>query len=272
MHTSEIKLQRFGDHRPTQFDSRGVGSDGQEDWLVVPVSRTRDSGLLEQSNFEKTLESIERVTRRIERARRHIAYKLDRLFADTPFLGRTLDWFGSEMGWRKPKAIERMCSIVDLPMVDGETVAAFAERLGRTLAVDYDRDYQTHQFNHWGPGWFEIIVVRPGSAAHREAQAIAAALSDYPVLDESDFSEREHEASLENVEQVIRDVSRSLDGDESDDWDTEALASEVFGWLWDNEQGECECHDGGGAYPSEESVERALTALGYLVTDESETE
>jgi hypothetical protein len=58
-------------------------------------------------------------------------------------------------------------------------------------------DVEVHRFGHWGPGWFEIILVRPGSPAEREANDIEAALSDYPVLDDSDFSDREHEAATE---------------------------------------------------------------------------
>lgn len=46
------ELPRFGDWAPTQFDSRGLGSAGREDWRVLPVIQTRDSGLTEQSNFE----------------------------------------------------------------------------------------------------------------------------------------------------------------------------------------------------------------------------
>lgn len=55
--------------------------------------------------------------------------------------------------------------------------------------------YQIHRFGHWANGWFEIVVVKPGTEAFKECERMEAALADYPILDESDFSEREHEAA-----------------------------------------------------------------------------
>ena len=58
-------------------------------------------------------------------------------------------------------------------------------------------DVEVHRFGHWACGWFEIIIVRPESAAEKEARDIEAALADCPILDESDHSERELEAANE---------------------------------------------------------------------------
>lgn len=53
---------------------------------------------------------------------------------------------------------------------------------------------EVHRFGHWGPGWYEIILVNP---ADEKAMAIAydcaRALEDYPILDEEDLSRREME-------------------------------------------------------------------------------
>lgn len=51
--------------------------------------------------------------------------------------------------------------------------------------------------SHWACGWVEFILVRPDSAAHTTAQSIKDALEDYPVVDESDWSELEHEECME---------------------------------------------------------------------------
>lgn len=51
-------------------------------------------------------------------------------------------------------------------------------------------DVEVHRFGHWACGWFEIILVRPGSAAEVDALDTESALADYPVLDDSDYSER----------------------------------------------------------------------------------
>lgn len=121
-HGSE--LPRFADYRPTPHDRPGLGSEGQEDWRVIPVIQTRDSEALERSNFRVALARVE-----------------------------ALD-------------------------SEGE-------------------DHQVHRFGHWGPGWFEVIVVRPTPAMLSLAGEIACSLADYPILDESDFSELESEEAWE---------------------------------------------------------------------------
>lgn len=50
---------------------------------------------------------------------------------------------------------------------------------------------EVHRFGHWGPGWFEVILAHPD---HGKAVAeMKCALADYPVLNDTDFSEREYE-------------------------------------------------------------------------------
>lgn len=49
---------RFKDWAPTGFDPKGEGSEGQEDWLVLPMARTRDTGPFEESNFEAALKIL----------------------------------------------------------------------------------------------------------------------------------------------------------------------------------------------------------------------
>jgi len=114
-------MQRYSEFSPTHFDTRGLGLEERQEWLVCPVSRTRDSGPLDESNFRSTLKAL-----------------------------------------------------------GGES-----------------NDVEVHRFGHWGPGWLEVILVRPGSDAQKEAEEIEAALSDYPIVDESDHSELEFEAYLE---------------------------------------------------------------------------
>lgn len=114
-------MRRYATHRPTQFDShlKIRGKDDREDWLIAPCSRTRDSGCLDESNFEVLLEIL-----------------------------------GGE----------------------GD-------------------DVEVHRFGHWGPGWYELILVRPGSKAADEAEECESALADYPVLNDEDLSRREQEAA-----------------------------------------------------------------------------
>jgi len=53
-------------------------------------------------------------------------------------------------------------------------------------------DHEPCSFNHWGPGWFEILIVKPDTPSHAYLQRVAARLEDYPILDEGDVSNREH--------------------------------------------------------------------------------
>ncbi len=74
----------------------------------------------------------------------------------------------------------------------------FAAHEAALEEIDADNiDHETHRFGHWGPGWFEIILVRAESPCHVEAEEIAAALADYPVLDDEDHSAREFDEACE---------------------------------------------------------------------------
>lgn len=113
--TDEL-FQRYREYRPTQFD-HNIDID-RADWYVMPVSQTRDSGPLDQSNFQCFLEGL-----------------------------------GGE----------------------SETV-------------------EVHRFGHWGPGWYEIIIVDPSDEkAMKAAEDMAEALQNYPVLSDEDLSRREWE-------------------------------------------------------------------------------
>lgn len=119
----------------------------RNNWLVVPVGRTRDSGTLAESNFEAAL-----------------------------------------------------------GILGGESESC-----------------EVHRFGHWGPGWFEIIIVRPDRA--NEVHDIESRLEDYPVLDEEDMSRREWDAMLgdwdsygrsdfeEEVLSCLESEASSLDGE-----------------------------------------------------------
>jgi hypothetical protein len=124
----DTDMQRYSEFQPTGFDTMGYMLDEQQDWYVVPVSRTRDSGPLEESNFASAIE-----------------------------------------------------------MLGGECEDVM----------------EIHRFGHWGPGWFEIIIVNPENEnVMKAAMEIEASLAAYPVLDDMDFSEREWDEMFETWEQM----------------------------------------------------------------------
>ena len=48
-------METYNTFRPTGFDRSGLGLQSQQDWLVVPAARNRDSNLLDLSNFDAAL-------------------------------------------------------------------------------------------------------------------------------------------------------------------------------------------------------------------------
>lgn len=105
------------------------------------------------------------------------------------------------------------------------------------------------------------------TAAGKIMQDVIAALSNYPVLDDQDVSQREYDATLENFESegygVVSDNAPA-------DW-----PKQVFGWLWDNAQDQVWGSDpdaDGGYWASRELIQQAARELGFAFEDEEEEE
>lgn len=130
-------MKTYREFRPTGFDPSGLGLPDRQDWILAPVSRTRDSGCLARSNWEV-------------------------------LTGELRSTFGAE----------------------GE-----------------DSGWEIHRFGHWGPGWFEIILLdpsRPELVAW--AEDWARALADYPVASDNHYSELEWNETCEAWERAsLRD-------------------------------------------------------------------
>jgi hypothetical protein len=119
--------------------------------------------------------------------------------------------------------------------------------------------------SHWGPGYldgFEIRVfdkdgnITPGFAKYAE---LKLALADYPVLDDSDYSEREYNATINNIWRAGFQFVRS-DVDKTD----ESWSRQVYEWLRDNNEEALENVDDQGAWPSDEQIIEALRALKII--------
>lgn len=63
-------------------------------------------------------------------------------------------------------------------------------------------DVQVHRFGHWACGWYELILVRPDTAAASTAEEIEASLADYPVLSDDHYSELEYSEACRNWERM----------------------------------------------------------------------
>ena len=139
-----------------------------------------------------------------------------------------------------------------------------AEVIAKTLTPfttgdDADVVFESHA--HWAVGHvdgFSARVYRDGeiTEAFRAYHDLSERLADYPILDECDYSEREHEVTLDNVADACWRLKSQYEL--PDDWD-----SEVYSWLSDHRPGSVENRDDQGGYPSEGDLREAFDILGY---------
>lgn len=127
---------------------------------------------------------------------------------------------------------------------------------------DIADDYEINETSNWAVGWNKHMSFRVINEDGTPTRAFAwlkvfnDALASYPVADESDYSRREYEATLENIDSEGHRYVR--------DGVAKGWAAKVFSWLWDHDQRAVENRDGQGGYPSAESIKTALGALLML--------
>jgi len=101
-----------------------------------------------------------------------------------------------------------------------------------TEVDDDDPDVVMESHNHWAVGHvdgFSIRVFHDGQItdAFRKYHELAERLAEYPILNEEDYSNRELEATIENIGDAAWRVKEEYEL--PDDWQWE-----VYGWLSDN--------------------------------------
>ena len=144
------------------------------------------------------------------------------------------------------------------------TISALEKRGNEKRDEDGYDDYECHTFTHWGPGWFEIILVEPGTHAERIAKDIETSLEDYPLLDYDDYYSREWEEHTEHVEQTCSTLENMSCAPEIKvDWDKFDATDLCSSMFWDPH----------GSTPDDESIVSEMIALGYAeeVHDEQQT-
>jgi hypothetical protein len=153
----------------------------------------------------------------------------------------------------------------DSGLLDQSNAAAIAKALERFTEGEHPTVI-AERHSHWAVGHVDGYAIRVYGLNGRITKAfkvwcdLQERLSDYPVLDESDYSEREYDAALEGIRQQGR---RHIIDNPPEDW-----PNKVFDWLWQHNDRELENRDDQGAYPSEESVREALAELGLLEDDD----
>jgi len=152
----------------------------------------------------------------------------------------------------------------DSGLLDQSNAAAIEKALEPfTHGDDPDVVFESH--NHWAVGHvdgFSVRVFKDGEItdAFNACHEIYEALADYPVLDDEDYSAREYEATLSNIESAGRSIAR--DYILPDEW-----VSEVYEWLSENCPRALENRDDQGGYPTDDELIDAFEGLGYEVEE-----
>lgn len=129
-----------------------------------------------------------------------------------------------------------------------------------TEGGDPDVVFESH--SHWAVGHVDGFSIRVFDASGEITEAfkayheLAERIDDYPILNESDYSDREFEATLSNLTSAAWRLKNDFKLPEG--WE-----SDVYSWLSDHRSGEVENRDDEGGYPSEEALRSAFVALGY---------
>ncbi len=152
----------------------------------------------------------------------------------------------------------------DSGILDQSNAAIIAKTLKPYTEGD-DPDVIEESHSHWAVGHidgFAVRVYRNGeiTEAFHKYHELAERMDSYPILDESDFSQREYDATLENIGLSAHRLKH--DYALPDGWE-----GDVFSWLSDNNQSAVESRDDQGGWPSEGDLVEAFDALGFTRTD-----
>ena len=114
---------------------------------------------------------------------------------------------------------------------------------------------------HWAVGHidgFSIRVYRDGkiTEAFRKYHELEVRMDNYPILDEDDYSDREYEATVENIDLAAWKLKSQFDLPEG--W-----ADQVYGWLSEHDCNEIENTSDQGGWPEEVALRTAFEALGF---------
>jgi hypothetical protein len=107
--------------------------------------------------------------------------------------------------------------------------------------------------NHWAVGWVESIIIHPSDvSAVKEAELIQEDMSNYPVLDDEDYSDREYQATMENILSSLRMLGFGAD---------ESLGKNIYNWLRDNDDYSLENSDDTGAWVPDNVIMEAIEGI-----------
>ena len=148
----------------------------------------------------------------------------------------------------------------DSGLLDQSNASVIAKAM-KPFADTDDPDVVFESHSHWAVGarrriqypGVQIGEITPTFQRYHE---LATAMEEYPILDESDYSEREYEATLDNI--PIAGWRLQNEYELPDDW-----VGQVYSWFSDNDQSAIENTDDQGGWPTENQLAEAFSALGF---------
>ncbi|MDY3554221.1 hypothetical protein R5W24_003340 [Gemmata sp. JC717] len=148
----------------------------------------------------------------------------------------------------------------DSGLLELSNAAVIARKLEpHTEGDDPDVTEECHShFLHGYLDGYSIRVFRGGeiTEAIRVYHALQERFANYPILSESDYSQREHDATIKNIEQAAHRLKHEYRLPEG--WE-----SDVYCWLSDHTPRAVENRDDHGGSPTEDDLRQAFDALGY---------
>lgn len=170
--------------------------------------------------------------------------------------------FDSFTWFDRPDDCEKWCIVYtsnrDSRLLEESNTAIIDKALGR-----YRANIRAERHNHWACGYVDGYAIRVRDSrgritpAFRKYAELMERLADYPILDETEYSEREYLATLENVKDAGGYLARREEWELPEEWE-----STVFDWLWNNGNA-LENVDDQGGYPDDAELRKAFQALGY---------
>lgn len=196
---------------------------------------------------------------------------------------QSFHWYESD----RPEDCDNWCIIHtksrDSGLIDESNAHVISEALAPFLGKE-DSDVHEMHCGHWLVGWVDGYAIRvyrreaPQLHEHKQGTLdvteafkvyaeLKLSLDEYPLLNDSDYSDREYKATIQNIENIGSKFVKSELNDQCE-IDLDYWASKVFGWLWENRQNELDDLDDQGGSPSEDAIKDALKALDMLEAEE----
>jgi len=142
-----------------------------------------------------------------------------------------------------------------------ESNSAFIAKMLKPFMKGRNQTVVTESHSHWLVGHvdgYSIKVYSRGkiTKAFCTYYELLEQIEEFSILDEFDYSNREYEATLSNIDSAAWAVKGRFSLPE--DW-----VEQVYAWLLDNDESQLANNDDEGGWPDEESLLAAFTSLSF---------